>query len=104
MTIAHRAVAPTVVVLAALAAAPWLLSEFWLTNILDRALIYGIVALSLTFLATYGGTVSTAPTLALRGHESPPPACQPSSSHAVSYGAAGSRGAGRCLSRNGFLE
>ncbi|MCZ8187632.1 MAG: branched-chain amino acid ABC transporter permease [Beijerinckiaceae bacterium] len=33
---------------------------FWIGNILARALIYGIIALSLTFLATYGGFVSLA--------------------------------------------
>jgi branched-chain amino acid transport system permease protein len=48
--------------------APWLLTlvlpnnqaQFWTANILGRSLIYGIVALSLTFLATYGGFVSLA--------------------------------------------
>lgn len=33
---------------------------FWIGNIFARALIYGIIALSLTFLATYGGFVSLA--------------------------------------------
>jgi branched-chain amino acid transport system permease protein len=35
-------------------------ANFWISNILGRALIYGIIALSLTFLATYGGFVSLA--------------------------------------------
>jgi branched-chain amino acid transport system permease protein len=33
---------------------------FWMANILGRALVYGIIALSLTFLAHYGGFVSFA--------------------------------------------
>ncbi|MDP4026461.1 branched-chain amino acid ABC transporter permease [Methylobacterium sp. NEAU 140] len=53
---------------AVLLAAPFLLglampqaqAQFWTVNILGRALVYGIVALSLTFLATYGGFVSLA--------------------------------------------
>ena len=47
-------------VLAVLAFAPAVFPEFWLTNIIDRALIYGVIALSLTFLAHYGGFVSLA--------------------------------------------
>ncbi|SEO27518.1 amino acid/amide ABC transporter membrane protein 2, HAAT family [Paracoccus alcaliphilus] len=43
--------------------APLLLSDFWLMNILGRTLVYGIIALSLTFLATYGGFVSLAQTM-----------------------------------------
>ncbi|RYG06561.1 MAG: branched-chain amino acid ABC transporter permease [Burkholderiales bacterium] len=35
-------------------------AQFWTANIFGRALVYGIVALSLTFLATYGGFVSLA--------------------------------------------
>jgi branched-chain amino acid transport system permease protein len=35
-------------------------ANFWISNILGRALVYGIIALSLTFLATYGGFVSLA--------------------------------------------
>lgn len=35
-------------------------AQFFTANILGRALVYGIVALSLTFLATYGGFVSLA--------------------------------------------
>ncbi|TGE01105.1 branched-chain amino acid ABC transporter permease [Methylobacterium nonmethylotrophicum] len=54
--------------LAVLLAAPFLLglvlpqaqAQFWTVNILGRALVYGVVALSLTFLATYGGFVSLA--------------------------------------------
>jgi len=50
----------TVAVLAALIALPFWLSDFWITNILVRAMVYGIVALSLTFLAHYGGLLSLA--------------------------------------------
>ena len=39
---------------------PWLLDNFWLTQIATRALILGITALSLSFLATYLGVVSFA--------------------------------------------
>jgi branched-chain amino acid transport system permease protein len=35
-------------------------AQFWTANILGRGLVYGVVALSLTFLATYGGFVSLA--------------------------------------------
>jgi branched-chain amino acid transport system permease protein len=35
-------------------------AQFWTANIFGRALVYGVVALSLTFLATYGGFVSLA--------------------------------------------
>lgn len=53
---------------AALAATPFLLfaalpaneAGFWTANVLGRSLVFGIVALSLTFLATYGGFVSLA--------------------------------------------
>jgi branched-chain amino acid transport system permease protein len=44
----------SLLVLAALLALPWLLP------ILGRALVFGIIAMSLTFLATYGGFVSLA--------------------------------------------
>jgi branched-chain amino acid transport system permease protein len=51
-----------------LLALPWLLpqilpaneAQFWTANILGRALVFGIIAMSLTFLATYGGFVSLA--------------------------------------------
>ncbi|MBB3899959.1 branched-chain amino acid ABC transporter permease [Roseococcus suduntuyensis] len=51
-----------------LLALPWLLhavlpanqAGFWTGNILGRALVFGIIAMSLTFLATYGGFVSLA--------------------------------------------
>lgn len=43
-----------------LLAAPAMLPEFWISNILGRALILGIIALSLTFLAHYGGFISLA--------------------------------------------
>lgn len=42
---------------------PLLLPNFWLVNIFGRALVYGVVALSLTFLAHYGGFVSLAQTM-----------------------------------------
>ncbi|HYF18556.1 MAG TPA: branched-chain amino acid ABC transporter permease [Ramlibacter sp.] len=35
-------------------------AAFWTANILGRTLVYGVIALSLTFLATYGGFVSLA--------------------------------------------
>lgn len=35
-------------------------AQFFTANVLGRALVYGVVALSLTFLATYGGFVSLA--------------------------------------------
>jgi branched-chain amino acid transport system permease protein len=50
----------TLAVLALLAAAPWLLPPFWVANILGRALVYGTIVLSLTFLASAGGFVSLA--------------------------------------------
>jgi branched-chain amino acid transport system permease protein len=50
-------------VLAVLLALPYLVPTFWLANIFGRALIYGIVALSLTFLASYGGFISLAQTM-----------------------------------------
>jgi branched-chain amino acid transport system permease protein len=43
-----------------IAALPEGQAMFWISNILGRALVYGIIALSLTFLATYGGFVSLA--------------------------------------------
>lgn len=42
---------------------PALIPPFWTANILGRAIVYGIVALSLTFLSTYGGFVSLAQTM-----------------------------------------
>jgi branched-chain amino acid transport system permease protein len=50
----------TIAVLALLAAVPWLLPPFWVANILGRALVYGTIVLSLTFLASAGGFVSLA--------------------------------------------
>jgi branched-chain amino acid transport system permease protein len=51
-----------------LLALPWLLpqvmpagqAQFWTANILGRAIVFGIIAMSLTFLATYGGFISLA--------------------------------------------
>lgn len=39
---------------------PLLVNDFWLTQVITRALILGIIALSLSFLATYLGVVSFA--------------------------------------------
>ncbi|HVL73615.1 MAG TPA: branched-chain amino acid ABC transporter permease [Beijerinckiaceae bacterium] len=44
--------------LAVLIVLPFFIPPFFTANILGRALVYGIVALSLTFLASYGGFVS----------------------------------------------
>lgn len=49
--------------LAVMLVLPALIPPFWTANILGRAIIYGIVALSLTFLSTYGGFVSLAQTM-----------------------------------------
>ena len=54
--------------IALMLAAPWLLLEilpvnqaqFWTANILGRGIVFGIIAMSLTFLATYGGFISLA--------------------------------------------
>lgn len=35
-------------------------AAFWTSNILGRALVFGVIAMSLTFLATYGGFISMA--------------------------------------------
>ncbi|MCM0022220.1 MAG: branched-chain amino acid ABC transporter permease [Tagaea sp.] len=35
-------------------------ANFWLANIFGRAIVFGVIAMSLTFLATYGGFVSLA--------------------------------------------
>ena len=42
---------------------PLFLPNFWLVNIFGRAMVYGVVAMSLTFLAHYGGFVSLAQTM-----------------------------------------
>jgi branched-chain amino acid transport system permease protein len=49
--------------LALLVLLPLVLPPFWTANIFGRALVYGIVALSLTFLASYGGFVSLGQTM-----------------------------------------
>jgi branched-chain amino acid transport system permease protein len=46
--------------LVALVSLPFVLPDFWTTNIFVRAMVYGLVALSLTFLAHYGGLLSLA--------------------------------------------
>jgi len=48
------------IMLAALATLPIVLNDFWLAQVFTRALILGIIALSLSFLATYLGVVSFA--------------------------------------------
>ncbi len=53
----------SLVLLALLTVLPLLIPPFWTANILGRAIAYGIVAMSLTFLATYGGFVSLAQTM-----------------------------------------
>lgn len=50
-------------ILAALIVLPFVAAPFWTANILGRAFAYGTVALSLTFLATYGGFISLAQTM-----------------------------------------
>lgn len=63
-----RAAAWSLLGLAVLLALPWLLlqalpqgqAQFWTANILGRAIVFGIIAMSLTFLATYGGFISLA--------------------------------------------
>jgi len=35
-------------------------AQFWTANILGRGIVFGIIAMSLTFLATYGGFISLA--------------------------------------------
>ena len=58
----------SVAALALMLIAPFLLqlvlplnqAQFWTANILGRALVFGIIAMSLTFLATYGGFISFA--------------------------------------------
>lgn len=55
--------AVSLAVLALLMVLPFLLPTFWTSNILGRSIVYGIVAMSLTFLASYGGFVSLAQTM-----------------------------------------
>ncbi len=57
---ARAATAATLIGIALLALAPLVLPPFWLANILGRALVYGTIVLSLTFLASAGGFVSLA--------------------------------------------
>lgn len=47
-------------VIVLLVALPLLIPDYWTTNIFVRAMAYGIVTLSLTFLAHYGGFISMA--------------------------------------------
>lgn len=53
----------SLVVVGFLLVLPHLLPSFWIANILGRSIVYGIVAMSLTFLASYGGFVSLAQTM-----------------------------------------
>lgn len=39
---------------------PFILNDFWLAQVITRSLIFGVIALSLSFLATYLGVVSFA--------------------------------------------
>ena len=48
------------VALIPLALLPVVLNDFWLAQIVTRSLILGVMALSLSFLATYLGVVSFA--------------------------------------------
>ncbi|MBK1657267.1 branched-chain amino acid ABC transporter permease [Paracraurococcus ruber] len=57
---ARWALPASLALLAVLALLPLAIPAFWTANILGRAIVYGIVAMSLTFLATYGGFVSLA--------------------------------------------
>ena len=58
-----RVIQLSLVGLAILVLLPLVLPPFWTANIVGRALVYGIVALSLTFLASYGGFVSLGQTM-----------------------------------------
>lgn len=49
-----------VALIAVLLSLPLVLNDFWLTQVVTRSLILGIMALSLSFLATYLGVVSFA--------------------------------------------
>ncbi|WP_083206331.1 branched-chain amino acid ABC transporter permease [Stappia indica] len=79
----------TALVLAILVSMPLLLPDFWLSGILGRSLIYGIVALSITFLASYGGFISLAQTMlaGIAGYTVAilAPTAIPASASAVSY-------------------
>jgi branched-chain amino acid transport system permease protein len=79
----------TAVVMAIMVALPLVLPAFWLSGILGRSLVYGIVALSLTFLASYGGFISLAQTMiaGVAGYTVAilAPTAIPASSSAVSY-------------------
>lgn len=68
MTSPRRPMLWSLVALGVLAVMPFILlgilpvnqAQFWTSNILGRGLVFGIIAMSLTFLATYGGFVSLA--------------------------------------------
>ena len=56
----NRIIPISLALLAIMAVLPAVLPPFFTGNILGRALVFGIIAMSLTFLATYGGFVSLA--------------------------------------------
>ena len=56
---AQRWIAPTLFV-AALGAYPHFVPDFWIVSVGAYAIVLGIIALSLTFLAAYGGMISLA--------------------------------------------
>lgn len=60
IAIPRRAAVVAALVLAAMILLPALLPQFWVVNIVGRAMVFGIIAMSLTFLATYGGMISLA--------------------------------------------
>lgn len=68
MSSGRTAIVWSLAALLALVVAPFVLlavlpanqAQFWTSNILGRGLVFGIIAMSLTFLATYGGFVSLA--------------------------------------------
>jgi branched-chain amino acid transport system permease protein len=60
MSLPRWAIVASLLALVVLALLPLVIPPFWTANILGRAIVYGIIAMSLTFLATYGGFVSLA--------------------------------------------
>jgi branched-chain amino acid transport system permease protein len=59
----QKVAAASLALLAVLAVLPAVLPPFFTANILGRAIVFGIIAMSLTFLSTYGGFVSLAQTM-----------------------------------------
>lgn len=56
----RRQLVAAALILAGMILLPAILPQFWTVNIVGRALVFGIIAMSLTFLATYGGMISLA--------------------------------------------